>query len=174
MQADATGYYALKPATPVGGTPSSLLLQTTFVNVPAGSAFTLHLLKNHQLVTSSRLTFSAAYQNSSFLPMRIAAFLPTGSTPSNSQPLPGASLTEGVADLNAIAANPEQYQFLWTISAGAIAPPGQAVFTGGSAGATFVDFALTGGIAALRQSDQKPRLSIVLSTLSIQFAVEHK
>lgn len=156
VQANATGYYALKPAAPVSGSPSSLLLQTTYVDVPAGSVFNLHLLKNHQLVTTSRLEFSSAYQSSSFIPMRIAAFLPTGSTPGNSQPIPGATLTEGVADLNAVAANPEQYQFLWTISGGAIAPPGQAVFTGSSAGATFVDFALSAGIAALRQSDQKP------------------
>lgn len=153
--ANATGYYALKPATPVSGMPSSLVLQSTFVNVPAGSVFTLHLLKQQQLVTASRLEFSAAYQSSSFLPMRVAAFLPTGSTPGSSQPLPGATLTEGVADLQALAANPEQYQFLWTMSAGAIAPPGQAVFTSGGS-ATFVEFALSAGIAALRQSDQKP------------------
>jgi len=61
----------------------------------------------------------------------VASFVPTGTTPSTSDPLPGSTLTEGVADLNALAANPEQYQFLWAITAGAIAPPGQAAFTGG-------------------------------------------
>ncbi len=156
VQADATGYYALKPAAPVSGSPSSLLLQTSFVDVPAGSVFALHLLKGHQLITTSRLAFSTAYQNSSFIPMRIAAFVPTGTAPSSSEPIPGATLTEGVADLNAVAANPDQYEFLWTISAGAIATPGQAIFTGGTSSVTFVDFAFNAAIAALRQSDQKP------------------
>jgi hypothetical protein len=152
--ANATGYYMLKPAAPLSGSPSGLALQSTFVNMPAGGIFTLHLLKGHQLVASSRLQFSTAYQSSSFLPMRIAAFVPTGTTPGTSEPIPGAMLTEGVADLAALAANPEQYQFLWTLSDGIIAPPGQAILTG--SGVTFVEFALSGGIAALRQSDQKP------------------
>ena len=152
--ANATGYYMLKPAAPLSGSPSGLALQSTFVNMPAGGVFTLHLLKGHQLVASSRLQFSTAYQSSSFLPMRIAAFVPTGTTPGMSEPIPGATLTEGVADLAALAANPEQYQFLWTLSDGIIAPPGQAILTG--SGVTFVEFALSGGIAALRQSDQKP------------------
>ena len=77
--ANATGYYALKPTAPLNTSPSGLALQSTFVNMPAGGVFTLHLLKGAQLVASSRLEFATAYQSSSFLPMRVAAFVPTSS-----------------------------------------------------------------------------------------------
>ncbi len=155
-QANPLGYFALKPAAPLSGSPSGLTLQSSQINVPAGGVFALHLLKGHQLVTTSRLQFSTAYQGSSSLPMRIASFAPLGSQPGASEPIPGATLTDGIADLDAVAANPDQYQFLWTMSAGYIGVPGQAILTGGSATVTFVPFALSAGIAALRQSDQKP------------------
>jgi hypothetical protein len=149
-------YFSLQGASTLPATPSSLLLQSpSFIDVPAGAELGVHLFRGDQLVSSSRVQFGAAYSNISLLPsVPLATFVPTGTPVTPGQPLAGATLTGGTADLNAVAANPSQYKVLWYLSAGTMGTPGRAVMTGAPVG--FVEMKLIEVAAAARQSDQKP------------------
>ncbi len=153
--AENTGYFLLNPAVALGGSPTSLLMQSSYMDVPAGAVLSMHLMKDQQIISTSRLEFTNAYKSSSVFPTQIVSFLASGSSTVPGEPVTGAKLYSGIIDLTAVAANPKQYQFLWTLSAGEIATPGQAIITGGTQTVSFVD--LKGMVAAAsRQSDQKP------------------
>lgn len=152
--AGTTSVFDLQPSSGIGGSPSSLLMETTFINVPAGAMLSVHLMKGQQVLSTSKLQFMAAHQSSSFLPTQIAQFYSSGS-PIPGEPIPGTKLTPGIIDLTGLAANPEQYQLLWSLSAGEIYPPGQALVTGGSQPINFTRLRPV-ALAANRQSDQKP------------------
>jgi hypothetical protein len=149
-------YLALQAATTLPTSPSSLLLQSpSFISVPAGAVLSVHLLRGEQIVSTSRVVFSAAYSNLALIPsVPLAMFEPTGSAVTPGEPLAGAVLTGGTADLAAIAANPGQYRLLWLLSDGSMGVPGRAVMTGAPVG--FVDMRVAEVSAAVRQSDQKP------------------
>lgn len=149
-------YFTLQPGATLPSSPSSLLLQSpSYIDVPAGAELRVHLLRGDQLLSTSRLVFSSAFSSLSLIPsVPLASFVPTGMSVSSGQPLPGATLTGGMADLNAIAANPSLYKILWTLSTGTMGTPGRAVMTGAPVG--FVDLKLAEVSAAVRQSDQKP------------------
>ena len=152
--AGTTNVFDLQPANAIGGSPSSLLMETTYINVPAGAMLSVHLMKGQQVLSTSKLQFMAAHQSSSFLPTQIAQFYSSGS-PTPGEPIPGTKLTPGIIDLTGLAANPEQYQLLWALSDGEIYPPGQALVTGGSQPINFARLRPV-ILAAGRQSDQKP------------------
>ncbi len=154
-RAENASYFILQPTIALGGSPTSLLMQSSYMDVPAGAVLSMHLLKEHQIVSTSRLEFTAAYKSSSVFPTQIVSFLASGSSTVPGEPITGAKLYSGIVDLTPVAANPNQYQFLWSLSAGEIATPGQAIITGGSQTVSFVN--LKGLVAAAtRQSDQKP------------------
>ncbi len=154
--AENTSYFVLNPAALLGGSPTSLLMQSSYMDVPAGAVLAVHLLKDHQVISTSRLEFTTAYKSASVFPTQIVSFLASGSSTVPGEPLTGAKLYSGITDLTPVAATPKQYQFLWSLSEGVIATPGQAIITGGSQTVSFVDLALGMTTAALRQSDQKP------------------
>jgi hypothetical protein len=156
LQAESAGFYVLRPASTLGGSPSSLLMQSSFLDVPAGAVLSVHLLKEQQIIATSKLEFTAAYKNPSPFPAQIVSFLASGSSAVPGEPVAGAKLYSGVTDLTPVAANPSQYQFLWSLSDGIIATPGQAIITGGTQTVSFVELKLSAVPAALRQSDQKP------------------
>jgi hypothetical protein len=153
--AQSVSYYVLQPMTVLGGAPDSLLMQSSFIDVPAGAELSVHLVKGHQIVATSRLEFTTPYKSSSVFPTQIASFLSSGSSTVPGEPVAGARLFSGITDLSLIAAAPTQYQFLWSLTQGIVAAPGQAIITGGSQTVNFVTLkGLTA--AASRQSDQKP------------------
>ncbi len=153
--AESTSYFVLNPVAALGGSPTSLLMQSSYMDVPAGAVLSMHLMKDHQIVSTSRLEFTTAYKSASVFPTQIVSFLASGSATVPGEPITGAKLYSGIIDLTPIAANPKQYQFLWSLTDGVIATPGQAIVTGGSQTVSFVD--LKGMVAAAsRQSDQKP------------------
>ncbi len=152
--AETTSIFDLQPSSAIGGSPSSLLMETTYINVPAGAMLSVHLMKGQQVLSTSKLQFMGAHQSSSFLPTQIAQFYSSGS-PTPGEPIPGTKLTPGIIDLTGLAANPEQFQLLWSLSSGEIYPPGQALVTGGSQPINFARLRPV-ALAASRQSDQKP------------------
>jgi hypothetical protein len=155
VTAQNVSYYVLQPMTVLGGAPTSLLMQSSFIDVPAGAELSVHLVKGHQTIATSRLEFTAAYKSSSVFPSQIVSFLSSGSSTVPGEPVAGAKLYSGITDLSPLAATPTQYQFLWSLTQGIIAAPGQAIITGGSQTVNFVT--LKGLVAAAsRQSDQKP------------------
>ncbi|HEX4950124.1 MAG TPA: hypothetical protein VFZ34_25890, partial [Blastocatellia bacterium] len=154
-QAESAGYYVLQPDTTLGGSPSSLLMQSSFIDVPAGAELSVHLMRGHQIVATSRLEFTNAYKSASVFPTQIVSFLAMGSATVPGEPVVGAKLYSGIIDLTPVAAAPSQYQFLWSLSDGIIATPGQAIITGGTQTVSFVALN-TIPTAATRQSDQKP------------------
>lgn len=156
VRADSASYYVLQPMDPLGGSPSSLLMQSSFMDVPAGAILSVHLLKGHQIISTSKLEFTTAYKNASPFPSQIVSFLSSGSGTVPGEPVPGAKLYSGITDLTPVAANPSQYQLLWSLTDGVIATPGTAIVTGGTQTVSFVELKLSGTPAALRQSDQKP------------------
>jgi hypothetical protein len=154
-RAENASYFVLQPTTSLGGSPTSLLMQSSYMDVPAGAVLSMHMLKDHQIVSTSRLEFTAAYKSFSVFPTQIVSFLSSGSATVPGEPVTGAKLYSGIVDLTPVAASPNQYQFLWSLSDGEIATPGQAIITGGSQTVSFVN--LKGAVAAAtRQSDQKP------------------
>ena len=155
-RAETTSFYILQPADVLGGSPSSLLMQASYLDVPAGAVLSVHLMKGQQIVSTSKLEFTTAYKNASVFPSQIVSFLASGSATVPGEPITGAKLYSGITDLTPVAANPSQYQFLWSLSDGVIATPGQAIVTGGTQTVSFVDLKLSGIPASLRQSDQKP------------------
>lgn len=156
VRAESSNYLALNQSTPLSGSPGSILLRSTYLDVPAGAELAVHLLKGQQIVATSTLKFTASYKSPSIfvIPPSLASFRNTGTAPDEGSPISGANLVGGVADLVQVAANPNQYQFLWTLSEGVIAPPINAVVTGGAQPVSFID--LKSISAAARQSDQKP------------------
>jgi hypothetical protein len=115
----------------------------------------VHLLRGDAVVATSRLTFNAAYNAQAVFPAPpVAAFFQPGVGAPPGTPLTGATLAAGGADLAAVAASPNDYRLLWQLSAGQMAMPGQAVFTGNGLGVTRVR--LTGVAAAARPHVEKP------------------
>lgn len=155
VQAQNVSYFALQPATALGGSPTSLLMQSSVLDVPAGAELSVHLVKGQQIISTSKLEFTTAYKSSSVFPAQIVSFLSSGSSTIPGEPVTGAKLYSGITDLAPVVAAPNQYQFLWSLTAGIIASPGQAIITGGTQTVSFVS--LKGLVsAASRQSDQKP------------------
>jgi hypothetical protein len=149
-------YFSFQPGGPLPAAPSSLLVQSpSFISVPAGTELLVHLMRGDELVSTSRLSFPQAYENTSLIPaVPVASFVPPGSSTGPGQPLPGASLTPGETDLAKVAMNPAGYRLLWTLSAGVMGTPGRAIVTG--APVSFVDLRLIGVSAASLLGDQKP------------------
>lgn len=169
VQAGDVIYFSLQATNTLPATPSSLLLQSpSFIDVPQGAVLTVHLMKADQVVSTSKLVFNSAVSQPSLIPsVPLASFSPTGTTVLPGQPLSGATLTGGTADLNAIAANPGQYKIFWWLSNGVMGTPGRAVMTGAPVG--FVDLKLAEISAAVRQSDQKPGSVLIFPRYSSDF-----
>jgi hypothetical protein len=155
-QAANAYYFALQPVFPPPAAPSNLQVQSpTSLNVPAGAVLRVHLLRDDKIIATSRLEFGAAYSASALFPTPpIAAFHQTGTSAQPGQPLPGATLTSAAADLTAIAAAPDQYRFLWQLSAGDMGLPGQAVFSGNGFG--LFNVRVTALAASARPHVEKP------------------
>jgi hypothetical protein len=149
-------YFSFQPSSALPSAPSSLLVQSpNFVNVPAGAVLSVRLIRGNQVVSTSGLSFSQGYTNASLLPpVPVALFAPPGQFPGTGQPLPGATLTTGTADLMAVAAAPDQYRLWWELSACVMGTPGRAIVTGDSG--AFVDLKLSGVAASAIVGDQKP------------------
>ncbi|MGH9843105.1 MAG: hypothetical protein ACREEM_30575 [Blastocatellia bacterium] len=149
-------YFSFQPGGALPTTPSSLLIQSpSYVSVPAGAALLVHLMRGDTLVSTSKLTFPRAYENTSLIPpVPVASFIPLGTSTGPGEPLPGASLVPGEADLIKVALEPAAYRLLWTLSAGVMGTPGRAVVTG--APVSFVDLKLIGVSSASLLGDQKP------------------
>jgi hypothetical protein len=151
-----TMYFSLQALAPLPAAPSSLLVQSpTFINVPAGAMLSVHLLRGENLIATSTLRFAEAYANQALLPpVPIASFVPPGDPAVPGQPLPGATLAPGQADLAALAAAPGEHRLLWTLSEGVIGTPGRAVVTGAQVG--FVNLKLALVSPAARPAEPKP------------------
>ncbi len=149
-------YFSFQPGGPLPATPSSLLIQSpSYISVPAGAALSVHLMRGDTLVSTSKLTFPRAYENTRLIPaVPIASFVPLGTSTGPGEPLPGASLVPGEADLIKVALEPAVYRLLWTLSAGVMGTPGRAIVTG--APVSFVDLKLIGVSSASLLGDQKP------------------
>lgn len=147
-------YFSFQPVSALPAAPSSLLVQSpSLINIPAGAVLSVRLMRGDAVVATSALSFSQACANTSLLPpVPVASFAPAGQPAG--QPLPGATLTPGAADLAAVAAAPNQYRLLWELSAGVMGTPGRAIVTGDSS--AFVDLKLSGVSAAALIGDQKP------------------
>jgi hypothetical protein len=155
-QAANAYYFSLQPISTPPAAPANLQVQSpTSLNVPAGAVLRVHLMRDDKIIATSRLEFGAAYSNPSvFPPPAVASFYQTGASSQPGNPLPGATLTPGAADLAAFAADPAQYRFLWQLSAGFMSKPGQAVFSGNGFG--FLSLRVTGMLAAARPHVEKP------------------
>ncbi len=149
-------YFALQVAAPLPPSPSSLLVQSpSFINVPPGAVLSVHLMRGDTLLATSTLRFTGAYANNTLIPpVPVASFVPLNDLPTPGQPVPGATLTPGQADLDAVAAAPDQFRLLWILSDGVIGTPGRAIVTG--AGVGLVNLKLAMVSAATRVGDQKP------------------
>lgn len=152
-------YFSLQPVSPLPSIPSSLLIgSAAYIDVPAGTKLSVYLMRGDTLVSTSTLTFQSAYTNPRLIPSRpIASFVPLGSGGASSgEPLPGATMIAGEADLTKIAMEPTSYRLLWILSAGVMDAPRQMIVTGGNSGITFVDIKLSAVSAAGSIGDQKP------------------
>ncbi len=149
-------YFSLQPTSPLPPLPSSLLIQSpSYIDVPAGATLEVYLLRGNTLASRSRLAFPQAFFSDRLVPaVPVASFVPTGTPTSAGEPLPGAILTPGEADLSRVAMEPAQYRLLWTLSAGVIGTPGRAIFTGSPV--SFVDLRLSAISSATAVGDQKP------------------
>jgi hypothetical protein len=149
-------YFSLLPVSPLPTQPSSLLIQSpSVINVPQGALLSVHLLRGDILVATSTLEFQQAFESDRVVPpVPIAAFVPAGSPTDGGQPLPGAKMTSGAADLNRLAGDLSRYRLMWVLSSGVMATPGRAVATGSTIG--FVDLKLSAISAATAVGDQKP------------------
>jgi hypothetical protein len=149
-------YFSFQPSSALPTAPSSLLVQSpNYVNVPAGAMLSVRLMRGNQVISTSTLSFTQAYINTTLLPpVPVALFAPPGQFPSMGQPLPGATLTTGTADLMAVASAPDQYRLWWELSTGVMGTPGRAIVTGDMG--AFVDLRLSGVAASAIIGDQKP------------------
>lgn len=149
-------YFSMQAVAPLPPSPSSLLVQSpSFINVPTGAVLSVHLLRGDTLLATSTLRFTGAYASNTLIPpVPVASFVPLNDLPTPGQPVTGATLTPGQADLDAVAAAPEQFRLLWMLSDGVIGTPGRAIVTG--AGMGLVNLKLAMVSAAARVGDQKP------------------
>lgn len=155
-QAANVYYFSLQPAFTPPAAPATLLVQSpSALNVPAGAVLRVHLMRDDRVISTSRLEFAAAYSSAALFPSPpAAAFYQTGTTSQPTNPLPGATLTPGAADLASLAASPAEYRFLWQLSAGDMGMPGQAVFSGGGFG--LLNVRVTALAATARPHVEKP------------------
>ncbi len=149
-------YFSFHPTSLLPTLPSSLLIQSpSYIDVPAGATLSVHLLRGDTLVSTSRLTFPQPFFSDRLVPpVPIASFVPLGTPTNSGQPLPGATLTSGEADLTKVAMAPDLYRLLWTLSSGVMGTPGRAVVTGEPV--SFVDLKLGAVSSATAIGDQKP------------------
>jgi hypothetical protein len=155
-RAENAYYFALQPVFPPPAAPANLQVQSpTSLAVPAGAVLRVHLLRDDRVIATSRLEFGAPYSTAALFPTRpVASFYQTGTSAPPGQPLPGATLTPAAADLAALAASPDQYRFLWQLSAGDMGLPGQAVFSGNGFG--LFNVRVTALAAAARPHVEQP------------------
>lgn len=152
-------YFTFQDVANFPATPSSILLHSSIIDVPAGAVLKVHLMRGEQWVATSSLTFAQALRSELIVPpVTVATFLPRDDPSPAGQPLPATTLTSGKTDLNAVGQAPAQYRFLWELSAGLVNMPGQAVVTGSQDMFVVRFLALKSSAvsAASRQSDQKP------------------
>ncbi|MFN0086605.1 MAG: hypothetical protein ACKVX9_14545 [Blastocatellia bacterium] len=149
-------YFSFKAEGPLAADPSSLLIQSpTYISVPAGAVLSVFLMRGDALVSTSRLSFPTAYENTQQLPpVPIATFVPPGMPTSVGQPLPGASLVAGNADLARFSSEAGQYRLIWRLSAGVMGTPGLAILTGFPH--SLIELKLSAISTAVRLGDQKP------------------
>lgn len=149
-------YFSLQANTPLPSSPSSLLIQSpSYISVPAGALLSVYLLRGDSLVSTSTLSFQQAFESERLIPpVPVASFVPPGSPSGAGQPLPGATLTAGVADLTKLAPDPSPYRLLWILTNGVMGTPGRAIVTG--APVSFLDLKLSAVSAAASIGDQKP------------------
>lgn len=149
-------YFSFKVETPLAADPSSLLIQSpTYISVPAGAALSVHLMRGDTLVATSKLSFPNAYENTQQLPpVPIATFVPLGMPTSVGQPLPGASLVAGQADLAKFSSEAGQYRLIWALTAGVMGTPGLAILTGFPY--SLIELKLSAISTAVKLGDQKP------------------
>jgi hypothetical protein len=156
-QAGEIVYLNFDEAANFPASPSSMLLKATSLDVPAGASLKVHLLRGEQLVATSLLKFSSAFQYSNPGPgLPVAEFYP--SVVGESQFLPNVLLSPGTADLDAVATAPQQFRLLWELSDGIIGRSNfvlitPAVFT---PPIPFVELKVTGHGAGASLNDQKP------------------
>ncbi len=132
--------------------PGSLLLKATSLDVPAGTSLKVHLLRGEQLVATSKLDFSRAFQfNNPGDALQVAAFYP--GEVGESQILPNVTLSPGSADLDAVATAPQQYRLLWELSAGLVGRSNVALLT---PAITFIGLKVMAFGAGASLNDQKP------------------
>jgi hypothetical protein len=149
-------YFSFMPTSALPTAPSSLLIQSpSYIDVPAGATLFVHLMRGDTLVSTSRLDFLQAFFTDRLVPpVPIASFVPLGMPTNVGQPLPGASLMAGEADLNRVAMETSQYKLLWILGSGVMGTPGRAIVTGSQV--SFVDLKLGAVSAAAVVGDQKP------------------
>lgn len=148
-------YYSLLPGATLPPMPTSLMVQAPgFLRVTSGALLTVHLMRGDQRVATSTLSFTQAISNAPLEFVPFALFLPSGQAGSG-EPLPGALLTPGNADLAAVAAAPGQFQLMWLLTAGSsMSAPQRAIMTGGT-GFTEVGLKLNTVSANLQDEEQK-------------------
>lgn len=160
VRADNALYFTFQEATDLPANPSSILIQSpSFLDVPAGAVLKVHLMRGDVRLSTSTLTFAQAVSNAALLPARqFASFVPLAETNLQGEVLPGALLTAGNADLNAVIQAPLQHRFLWELSAGVMGTPSRTVITGprDMFVVKFLDLKLGAVSAASKLDDQKP------------------
>jgi len=152
-------YFSLTPGVSLPTAPSSILINSpTYIDVPAGAKLSVYLMRGETVISTSTLAFQNAYSNPRLLPARqIASFvLPGASAASSGQPLPGATLTAGEANLAQVTMEPAAYKVMWLLSAGVMDTPSQVIVTGPPTGLTIVGLKLSAVSAAMLAGDQKP------------------
>lgn len=159
-RADNTLYFAFQDATDLPANPSSILIQSpSFLEVPAGAVLKVHLMRGDVRLSTSTLTFTQAASFAALLPARqFASFVPLAETNLQGEVLPGAMLTAGNADLNAVIQSPQQHRFIWELSAGVMGTPSRTAITGPREMfvVKFLDLKLCAVSAASKLDDQKP------------------
>ncbi|MFN0124698.1 MAG: hypothetical protein ACKV2V_29700 [Blastocatellia bacterium] len=151
-------YLGIEPLDTLPASLESLLINSpTVVKVPAGAELSVSLMRSEQIVAVSRLKFTDAYDNQRLIPaVPFATFYPTGSANGAGQPVPGATLTPGYTDLNAIAAKPGDYSLMWTLTEGVIATPSRGIAVSAANPFNPLNLKLMAVSAAIRPGDQKP------------------
>ncbi len=153
-------YFTFQEATDLPANPSSLLIQSpSYLEVPAGAVLKVHLMRGDVWLSTSTLTFTQAASYAALLPARqFASFVPLAETNLQGEVLPGALLTAGTVDLNAVVQTPLQHRFIWELSAGVMGTPSRTAITGPREMfvVKFLDLKLCAVSAASKLDDQKP------------------